>query len=75
MFKLFVIIFMILMGLYYVDIIGKLIKEDKREGPANYSGCKAIIPFAYWIAPFREKKKVKKNRLNVKSKSKTNENK
>lgn len=67
MFKLLVIVFMIIMGIYYVDIISKLLKDDKQAGPAKYGGCKAMIPFAYWIAPVKEKKKRRKKK-NVKSK-------
>ena len=71
MVKLLVVAFLFLAAIYYVDIVIR-IRRDEKEGVVRYVGLKLIIPFAYWIAPYKEKKKVKK-KTNVKPKNKSNE--
>ena len=71
MFKLIVIAFIFLGVVYYIDIVVR-IAQDERAGKVRYKGLKLIIPFAYWIFPYRDKTKVKKKR-NVKPKNQKNE--
>jgi len=67
MFKLIVVAFIGLGIVYYVDIIIRITK-DEREGKVRYKGLKLILPFGYWMFPYREKKKVTKGKLQVKPK-------
>jgi hypothetical protein len=66
MVKLLVVAFVFLAAIYYVDIIIR-IGKDERAGKVRYKGLKLVIPFAYWLAPYKEKKrkvkpkKIKKN--------------
>jgi len=71
MVKLLVVAFVFLAAIYYVDIIIR-IGKDERAGVVRYKGLKLIIPFAYWIAPYKEKTKRKKKK-NIKSKTQKNE--
>ena len=71
MVKLLVVAFVFMAAIYYVDIIIRIAK-DERAGVVRYKGLKLIIPFAYWIAPYKEKSKRKK-KTNVKSKKQSNE--
>ena len=65
MFKLIIIAFIALMLVYYMDIIVRIV-QDEKAGTMRYKGPKLIIPFAYWIFPYKEKKPKRK----VKSKTK-----
>ena len=65
MFKLIVIAVVALTFVYYVDIIAKVIKDEK-AGLVRYTGPKLMLPFAYWLFPYKEKKK----KRNIKSKNK-----
>ena len=56
---------MVIMGVYYIDIIGKLIKDDKKAKP-QYKGWKASIPFAYWLSPVENKRRNNKKQSNEK---------
>ena len=61
MFKLIVVAFIFLGVIYYIDIVIRIIKDEK-EGVVRYKGLKLIIPFAYWIAPYKEKKRKVKSK-------------
>jgi len=58
MFKLIIMVFMVILGIYYVDVLGKFIKDEK-EGKATYKIGRMILPFGYWIFPVKKKKKLK----------------
>jgi len=66
---LFLLFFIVI---YYIDIVGKLFK-DERENVVRYKGIKILIPFSYWLFPIKNKPKRKKS--NVKPKQKSNEKK
>jgi len=69
MFKIIVVVFTIIVALYYIDIVARIIQDEKKK-VVRYKGLKLIIPFAYWLFPYKEKKK----KRNVKpKKSKSNE--
>ena len=72
MFKLIVIAFISLWIVYYIDIVTKVTRDDK-EGKFRYKGFKLIIPFAYWLFPYKEKPKAKKRKSSVKSKTQKDE--
>ncbi len=59
MFKLIVIAFIFLMLVYYFDIVVRII-QDEKAGKVRYKGLKLIIPFAYWLLPYKEKKPKRK---------------
>jgi len=59
MFKIIVIAFTFLMLVYYMDIIVR-ITQDEKAGKMRYKGLKLIIPFAFWIFPYKEKKPKRK---------------
>lgn len=65
MFKLIVAAVVALAFVYYVDIIAKVIKDEK-AGLVRYTGPKLMLPFAYWFFPYKEKKR----KRNTKSKNK-----
>ena len=69
MFSILVSAVIILMFVYYIDIVIKIYKDEKAK-KVRYKGFKLIIPFAYWIDPYKEKKPVAKKKSNVKSKTK-----
>ena len=56
MFKLAILVVIFIMAIYYIDIIAKIIKAEKK-GEKKYEGCRAFVPFGYWIFPLRKKKK------------------
>lgn len=68
MFKLIIIVLMIIVALYYIDIVARII-QDEKKGVVRYNGAKLVIPFAYWFFPYKEKKK----KRNVKPKKQKNE--
>ena len=69
MFKLIVIAVVALGFVYYIDIVAR-VYQDEKAGRVRYKGLKLIIPFAYWMFPYKEPKKKRK----VKSKKrKSNE--
>ena len=63
MFKLIVVAFVFLAAIYYIDIIVRIVKDEK-ENVVRYKGLKLIIPFAYWLAPYRKKKPKAKKKVN-----------
>lgn len=73
MVKIIVFVFLFLMAMYYIDIVGKLMKDEK-NGIVRYKGLKLYIPFAYWFAPVRDKPKRKK-KSNVKPNTKSQDEK
>ena len=64
MFKLIVVAFVFLAAIYYIDIIVRIVKDEK-ENVVRYKGLKLIIPFAYWLAPYKEKKPKAKKKVNT----------
>ena len=69
MVKIIVMVFLFFMVVYYIDVVAKL-RKDEKEGTKRYSGLKLVIPFAYWIAPVRDKSKRKSKVKPKKTKSK-----
>lgn len=67
MVKLLVAAFVFLAAIYYVDIIIRIVKDEK-AGVVRYNGPKLIIPFAYWLFPYKEKKPAKRKVKPKKSK-------
>jgi hypothetical protein len=66
MFKFIVFAFVFLGLVYYIDIVVRII-QDEKAGKIRYKGLKLIIPFAYWLFPHRDKKrkvKPKKSKQN-----------
>ena len=59
MVKIIVVAFIFLMLVYYIDIIVR-ITQDEKLGKMRYRGVKLIIPFAYWLFPYKEKKPKRK---------------
>jgi hypothetical protein len=59
MFRIIVVAFIFLMLVYYMDIIVR-ITQDEKLGKVRYKGIKLIVPFAYWLFPYREKKPKRK---------------
>jgi len=59
MFKLIIYAVIILWVVYYMDIIVRVVQDD-RAGKFRYKGFKLIIPFAYWFFPYKEKKLTRK---------------
>ncbi len=72
MFKLIVVAFISLMIVYYIDIVIK-VSRDEKERKFRYKGFKLIIPFAFWLFPYRDKPKAKKRKSQVKPKNSKNE--
>lgn len=58
MVKIIVMVFLFFMVIYYIDVVAKL-RKDEKEGTKRYGGLKLVIPFAYWMAPVRDKSKRK----------------
>jgi len=67
---LFLLFFIVI---YYIDIVGKLFK-DERENVVRYKGIKLLIPFSYWVVPIKNKP-IRKKKNKVKSKQTSNEKK
>ena len=59
MVKIIVVAFISMMIVYYIDIIVR-ITQDEKLGKMRYRGVKLIIPFAYWLFPYKEKKPKRK---------------
>lgn len=55
MFKLIVMAVIVLMMVYYIDIVVRIF-QDEKAGKFRYKGIKLIVPFAYWLFPYKEKK-------------------
>lgn len=74
MFKLVIIVFIILLSVYYIDIINKVIKEerDKERGKKpnhNYEVILALVPFFYWLFPLPVKKRSKRKSNSINKKN------
>jgi len=65
MVKILVMAFIFLGVVYYIDIVVR-IAQDERAGKVRYKGLKLIIPFAYWLFPYREKKRKVKSKKSKK---------
>jgi hypothetical protein len=59
MFKIIVVAFIFLMLVYYMDIIVRIVQDEKAK-KMRYKGIKLIVPFAYWLFPYKEKKPKRK---------------
>lgn len=59
MFKFIVLAFIALMFVYYIDIVARIVQDEKAK-KMRYKGLKLIVPFAYWLFPYKEKKPKRK---------------